>query len=118
MTLTDLTPIKARLEAAPPRPWKVVGENYCLEGFPQVEYADERGSYIRVHKAADAHFIANAPTDLAALISEVEALREWQRRAVPLMTTALCSHHKPGDECRWDKDAQALIAQAQGGEGG
>jgi hypothetical protein len=47
--MLDLDPIKARLAAATPGPW--------------------------VYSCNDAYLIANAPTDLAALVAEVERLR-------------------------------------------
>lgn len=69
----DLEPIKARLAAAAPGPWYVTSE----DGI-----GDERGAAIAVGPYGvgidepDAALIAHAPTDIAALIAEVERLRD------------------------------------------
>lgn len=72
----DLEPIKARLAAATPGPWESDiypgSENWVYVGGvrgpgPSLELgADSSG---------DAEFITNAPTDIAALVAEVERLR-------------------------------------------
>jgi len=93
MTDADLTVIKARLAAATPGPWSslaakpgwdadvgiiapgcecVLAECFCefkAKGDRHPEWAE-----------ANAVLIAHAPTDLAALIEEVERLREKIRQ--------------------------------------
>ena len=56
--MIDLTPIKARLAAATPGPWRISGMNY--------------GDLVTV---ADIRFIAAARADVEALVAEVERLR-------------------------------------------
>ena len=86
----DLEPIKARLAAATPGPWEpniyserppivvamtshlpMVGRN----GFREV-ICEHQSIHYDSQVEANARLIANAPTDLAALIAEVERLRE------------------------------------------
>ena len=84
----DLDPIRTRLEAASPRPWR--WEDW---GDPPVDHernahtlaSDELGLTKAICTAAqvtsmwknpaDADLIAHAPSDIAALIAEVERLR-------------------------------------------
>lgn len=67
--MLDLEPIKARLAAATPGPWEMQDEYIaCPDGDFVCTIVD--GGTER-----DAMLIANAPTDLAALVAEVEALR-------------------------------------------
>ena len=82
--MLDLEPIKARYEAATPGPlWR-------WDTYPSADDGRPCPSLIGAHgygilscdgemngpKMADADLIANAPTDIAALIAEVERLRE------------------------------------------
>ena len=77
--MLDLRPIKARLEAATPGPWKAIP----WYGFPQEVSPVAEVSMIGVFSdcpvsgspAKDADLIANAPADLTALVAEVERLR-------------------------------------------
>lgn len=73
--MIDLEPIKARLAAATPGPW----ETYKPRINTAVITTDENQyitAYVaeRVRETADAEFIAFAPTDIAALVEEVERL--------------------------------------------
>lgn len=74
----DLESIKARLAAAIPGPWEsgrsvegLLGI-YCLSAAFRLAWLD--GS-----RETDADLIANAPADIAALIAEVERLRDGLR---------------------------------------
>lgn len=80
--MLNLEPIKARLARATPGPWetmpgesgrgaqfKYIGQSDC--DFPVCEMF-----VIREKWGEDLCLIANAPTDLAALVEEVERLRE------------------------------------------
>lgn len=85
MTDIDLAPIKERLAKATPGPWRVwrdpdptkvrataVETAWChgdIEGDTELIT-----DYLPTD--ADATFIANAPEDIAALVAEVERLRE------------------------------------------
>ena len=81
MTDPDLTPIKARLDAATPGPWAVV-DDLAVTAAPEVGGDDSCLSIVIpaivefTPRAADAEFIAHAPTDIAALVAEVERLQE------------------------------------------
>lgn len=77
----DLGAIKARLAAATPGPWRSPWESddeYATftgpDGAQVVDVTYYDGSRIVVSEA-NAALIANAPTDLAALVAEVERLR-------------------------------------------
>lgn len=77
--MLDLQPIEYRLAAATPGPWGVSFNPIPPGGKPVAQVntivilSDEPlyGSPIE-----DAELIANAPTDLAALVAEVERLRK------------------------------------------
>ncbi|MCT1459888.1 hypothetical protein M3G03_10130 [Aestuariimicrobium sp. p3-SID1156] len=89
MTDLDLTPIKARLNAATPGPWEndgggEVGQHWSspkpLASIVSTEVSCMAycygGSAAGVIRDEDADFIAHAPTDIAALVAEVERLQE------------------------------------------
>lgn len=82
----DLEPIKARIARATPGPWRVkeTDPRSIHRGTVQVE---EHGRVIETvaecycggyegHGLRNAELVANAPTDLDALVAEVERLRE------------------------------------------
>ena len=81
MTTLDLEPIKERLAAATPGPWKAKEDSW--DGYSVV--IDDNGPGVSIIAEqigqgedggwGDAEFIAHAPEDIAALISEVERLR-------------------------------------------
>ena len=87
MSELDLEPIKARLEAATPGPWDfyvlpqsvgittatIHSEHGPRETCWTVDLPPEIGG---MGTEKDAEFIANAPEDIAALVAEVEQLRE------------------------------------------
>lgn len=84
--MLDIEPIKARLAAATPGPWSprhaghgshVTTGRYDVAWCGTTFGVDRNGTYGREGAGcvADAELIANAPTDLAALIAEVERLR-------------------------------------------
>lgn len=78
MTELDLTPIKARLDAASPGPWSwgyvddTANPEALHSSIDLVAYAPDRTIKIGY---PDATLIASAPADIAALIAEVERLR-------------------------------------------
>ena len=85
MTTLDLEPIKERLAAATPGPWRVWHDpDPSKVRSTAVEtawcYGDIEGDTELITDylptGADAEMIAHAPEDIAALISEVERLRE------------------------------------------
>lgn len=74
----DLEPIRARLEAAAPGPWevaKVWGGDWFFDG-PYIWDNGPDNTGEPATDKANAVFIANAPTDIAALLAEVERLRK------------------------------------------
>lgn len=71
--MINLNAIKARLAAATPGPWRR-GDNRDGRGSATI-YARRVVVVRYVDNARDAILIANAPTDIAALIAEVERLR-------------------------------------------
>jgi hypothetical protein len=104
--MLNLEPIKARLAAATPETWKSTS-------FAD-QYADKYGAWIPSkgwysqvsgpmwHEkwpggwaaCVDADLIANAPTDLAALVAEVERLRGHVKTADALRLEAAQEHGK------------------------
>ena len=89
MTALDLDPIRARLAAATPGPWEndgggEVGQHWSspqpLASIVSTEVSCMAycygGSAAGVIRDEDADFIAHAPTDIAALLAEVERLRK------------------------------------------
>ena len=84
MSTLDLEPIKERLDKAHTEwgPWKAKEDSW--DGYSVV--IDDNGPGVSIiaeqigqgedEGRGDAEFIANAPADIAALISEVERLRE------------------------------------------
>lgn len=88
----DLEPIKARIARATPGPWRVkeTDSRSIHRGTVQVE---ENGRVIETvaecycggyegHGLRNAELVANAPTDLDALVAEVERLREFRNNAM------------------------------------
>jgi hypothetical protein len=76
MTPERLAEIRARAEAATPGPWRVVGRDFAIKGFPQVELPTKEQHYFPVNFPCDADFIAAARTDIPDLLAYVDALRE------------------------------------------
>lgn len=70
--------IKARIAAATAGPWRVEGETWLEVRGTQDPIADMPGS---IRDQADAALIANAPADLAYLLSENERLRAAAEQA-------------------------------------
>ena len=80
----DLAPIRARLEAATPGPWSEAGSvpraivaahNADINLLSLYTFGDGDGPYAVVASQDDAALIAHAPTDIAALLAEVERLQ-------------------------------------------
>lgn len=89
MTDEELDAIQGRLNAITQTPWKNCNSTYygmVKAGKKEVAVAsyfnsiDEDSRVTREDQAANAEFIANAPTDIARLLAEVERLREEVKR--------------------------------------
>jgi hypothetical protein len=111
MTKEQRDAIRARLDAATPGPWEHTQDRDVVSTTvtaPMFDYRNEDGSLVfddmtdyRVaslyyghegsHPWHDAELIANAPTDLRALLDEVERLRDV------LLDTAVWCHAGHGD---------------------
>lgn len=97
--MLDLTAIKAREAMATPGPWYTRPSGEREHGF-SVDVAvagtpGRQGIYVRRPKggtfpAADQKFIANARTDIPALVKEVEDLREVLERLGWIGATRWC----------------------------
>lgn len=72
-----LEQIKERLAAATPGPWNVLYDDGSLHGTPEEYFVnfDAHRDTTNIDRPADAAFIANAPSDIAYLLAEVERLR-------------------------------------------
>lgn len=77
MTELELNAIRARLDAATPGPWFTGmsgGHWYVLDNDITCDIEGQICSLNRRHAEANADLIANAPSDLAALLAEVDIL--------------------------------------------
>ena len=107
MTTLDLEPIKERLDKAHTEwgPWKAKGDSW--DGYSVV--IDDNGPGVSIIAEqigqgedggrGDAEFIANAPEDIAALVAEVERLREQSDavRAAVANHPDPCEKHPDGE---------------------
>lgn len=71
-----------RLDAeATAGPWRVIGRDYAIRGFPQVEMSDSAGSYFPVNTPEIADLICllrNRAGEIAALVAAVDStLEAW-----------------------------------------
>lgn len=115
MPTTDLEAIKARLAAATPGPWDTDGSTVWAEVIVP-DPRDQTGQtpmqdreLVAESGGADAHLIAHAPEDLAALLAENERLRAVAEAALDALPRVL-----------WDPARNRLRAALdawRGGEG-
>lgn len=137
--MLNIEPIKERLAAAAPGPWRWMylyqcrGTHWCLEndrsaalgstinhhlvtfGTEEYEYDDD-GNATRLDQTPDFQLIAHAPADLAALIGEVERLRQTlEERAIDYELLEIAAHNFltlatfpawAGEDCRLCQDTQ------------
>ena len=104
MTL-DLDPIRARLAAATPGPWHAYGNTLAAE-VGRCTCSPHYGAHERSCGLedigqvveSDAELIAHAPADLAALVAEVERLRETVQRVREALEKDVCPCGEEG--CR------------------
>lgn len=90
VAMLDLQPIKDRLAAATPGPWEReftehIAEDMSLDASYTSFIIGKGVSVGEMDMPADCELVAHAPTDLAALVAEVERLRaaiEEHQRAV------------------------------------
>jgi hypothetical protein len=87
MTPDQISAIRARLDAATPGPWEAVtpkryaavrSEKAGCYVYTQGKIPADTHADTVTRQQRDAHLIANAPTDLRALLNEVERLTAWQ----------------------------------------
>lgn len=105
--MLNLQPIKARLAAATPGPW-TASPNVQPHGIAAVAEVNTvlvlSSGPLYGSPAQDANLIANAPNDLAALVAEVERLRE-----------AIKAHREQShktykvSQAWWDEDLWAVL---------
>lgn len=104
----DLTPIKARLAAVSPIPWRYHDngiDGVILDGSGFIVTGGESGEGRLEGDDPNTIFIAHAPTDMTALVAEVEGLRKTARN----LKNELClkcgryreAHNGSCDGCRW-----------------
>lgn len=110
----DLNAIRARADAATPGPWRHVGKNWI--GTPveidvtEADWGSEGHTSFFVHtnegggawRIEDVEFIANARTDVPALVAEVERLRRERDEALDAVRDA-------EDEIRWLQEMQGMM---------
>lgn len=135
----DLSPIKARLAAATPGPFKVVYGRHNLWPIAVETHAREysegrevcsfrrdslmRGDSLATHheESANAELFAHAPTDIDALVKEVERLREdlqsYQNEARRAETgewkCESCEEWKPMEETNCGDDCDLCVPCAK-----
>jgi hypothetical protein len=81
----DLEPIKQRLAAATPGPWRIssgVNDGPTICDFGLGDYEIAIPPRVESNAEGDAELVANATTDLALLVAEVERLRWVERSAL------------------------------------
>lgn len=107
--MTSIDPIRARLAAATPGPWEIIGGGEYLTGVDIHVGSAEGGVRIR-----DAEFIAAAPADIARLLAAVEALEKIARELVSEITGNDGLEDEAQDELRScaAKRIRAAIASA------
>lgn len=115
MTQTDLTPIKARLAAASGDPNKLA----TLQAQTHVRYNAHTDiaaliAEVEALRRTTNWDIHNALAEVDVLRCQVEALREWQAKAVPSLKRERSNSF---GGTRLDNELDALIAQAQQAEG-
>ena len=121
MTDEELAAIQGRLDAITPPPWfhvlaSIVGTKDDPEASDATCVCCTEWGYCGDDPQANAAFIANAPTDIARLLAEVEQLRKehaWLLQEVaktnrtpvycPMPDRYECLYHV-GDECRSKED--------------
>lgn len=64
--------LRELLQKATPGPWRVVGRDFCLKGFPQVEMNTPDGHYFPVNFAEDADLIVETRNSLPSLLDRLE----------------------------------------------
>lgn len=104
--MLDLQPIRARLAAATSGPWRAIPWYDLPQEVAPIAEVSMVGVFsdcpVSGSPAQDADLIANAPTDLAALVTEVERLRaenETLRRSAQIGPSSVISTG------RWFNDA-------------
>lgn len=108
MTEAELTAIRARLAAVPAGPWwvdaggpdetcsLVSADNRAIASFPF--YAPFRNEGVE-------KFVANAPTDIALLLSEVDRLRSELAEALATLANDQCRGEPPAPG--WEENRTA-----------
>ena len=113
-----LDEIQARLSAATPGPWEIIGGNEYLTGIDvAIGSWDEGGIRLR-----DAEFIAMAPGDVRYLLAELRKAHEALARVEGLhQREVIAVHEGYGEEAictecghRWPCDTRAAVAAANG----
>ncbi|MDP9351701.1 MAG: hypothetical protein M3P51_09205 [Chloroflexota bacterium] len=115
----DLEAIKARCKAATPGPWwatcRDVSDDFARDdSFLGFEVHGPPPAYRgQLERGADALFIANARTDVPALVAEVERLQTCLEEAAAHAAGA----ERACDELESENDRLlALLARCEGGE--
>ena len=119
MTPSELSAIRARLDAATPGPWEAVtpkryaavrSERAGCYVYTQGKIPADAHPDTVARQQRDAHLIANAPTDLRALLDEVERLENdfAMARQVSGELCEACGWAMkfPGEPCRCELLAQ------------
>lgn len=92
LTDFELNAIRERLAAATPGPWRAEYSGITGPVVVDAESIDARDHVARCphyRGQADTDFIAHAPTDVAALLAEVERLRAGWAAAIEAVTDGL-----------------------------
>lgn len=115
--MLDLDPIKARLNAATPGPWKqrdgwkqtIMTTNKTFR-YPPDYPSDYPSEHLIPYQDSDGDFIAHAPTDIAALIEEVERVRAENATLKEQLEQVPPSHFfGVGQEWEWGSGRRAVI---------
>lgn len=97
----NLTDIRARLKAATPGPWRVGEKSRNVIQGIKILFLPTCWT----RKKADVEFLANAPTDIAALLAEVERLtadKERLKEALDIFGRHNCQQWNGVCDCGFD----------------
>lgn len=118
--MINLSEIKARLAAATPGPWLADLGNWQVESQNDVSYRDGICSFTPnnrdridgtpnpVDPMDDADFIANAPTDITALIEALEKCKE------EMLSAAFCLNKNSAHKFEIEESLLAVVKEVFG----
>lgn len=116
MTEQEIAEIQDRLAAATPGPWCVTGDYVASYGreYEIASFGETSVWTARCQRAQEADLIANAPADIAALLTEVKRLRAENAalRARLTITPEKVEDAAKAGHTEWDWNDWHLLAES------